>query len=648
MPHLFYPPKNILRGKRGLNLTPKYLLNVDAEHLLKSQDCYYVQSQLRRRQGFSRHSTEDWSAAIFRGGHVFVDDSDNVRLLVGRNGGTVEEIQSAAAHATVLNGLTAAKELVFATGFGATFVANGADTLRRLDATANPAVACTGRLAGIPAKVAGFGAALGAAGARNGDYAFMATAVIESGGAVQLESDWSTLIELTVTADAITFTWTDPSIADSRVTHVYLYGTKVGGIEPYFIRKVALPATTYVNDDTADTALGALAAVRASKTTMPSAPVHVVISGTRLVAFKGKTAYFSRPATTSYDLEAIERQVDLQIPGSFKAAISIPSVGQAVNTNSLWVATDRGCVVFYQTDPTLPQQHLSPEIGCVGPQAVVLRGTGVFWVDKRRGVMYWPGPGAGAKVYCVSEKITPVFKGGGSQNLTANQGDENITLTIFGECLKLTVRDDTGYTGANKVYYMDLAGFERNMGTMGPEAAAVWGGPWRGLGFHRLLALPDGGLIVLDNQYKQILKWDTTTFTDYVNGGATTAPAYPIVRFGPAMQEYLEERKRLHRFYWFGRHGADGTLRVIGQDGQFDYPGIVLKRSGYADISILDGIPLVDIEILKDSGRAEAAMDWSFIAPWFQFEISTPSATEDWEMGGWRVTYTRQKVMIND
>jgi hypothetical protein len=643
MPHLFYPAKGILRGQWGLNLAD-YLLNVDARHTLNSKDVYFWRRTPRRRRGFTRLSTEDWSGAVFKGGCEFLDDYGNARLLVGRNGGTIEEIQSAAAHGTPVAGLTAGQDIRFVTGFGSCWAVNGADALRRIDATSNPAVACTSRKGGIPDIVTNFTAVAGAAGGRTGSYAFMATAVIESGGLKLLESDWSDLVEVTVAAKAITFGWTNPAIADARVTHVYLYGTKAGGIEPYYITKVALPATGLVNNDTADSALGALASRRGGKTTAPAAPTHVEISGTRLILGKGKTVYFSRPGINSYDLEGFQAQVDLQIPGMLRAMKTIAATGQAVNSNSLWVATDRACVLFIGSDPTTPQTLLSSEVGAVGPEAVAVRGKYLFWVDKRRGVMFWPGEGR--DIYCVSQNIQPVFSGGGNQNLTANQGDENITLSVWGDMLTLTIRDDSSKVGANKVYQMDLIGFEEDLLRQGPEGSAVWGGPWaNGLGYHRLIPRADGGLTVLDNQQKAILKWDTTTFKDYVAGASVIAQ--PVVRFGPALQETLEENKRLSRFYLFVKHGPDSKLRVVGEEGRFDYPGITLKNSGYPDLEVLDGIPLIDIAILKDSGRSEAAMDWSFLASWFQFEVYTEDGDNDWQLAGIRVTYTRQKVMIN-
>lgn len=642
MPHLFYPQKSLMRGEWGLNLAD-YPLNVDPRHTLLSKNVYFGRRTLRRRRGFTRRSTEDWSGAIFRGGHEFLDDYGNSRLLVGRNGGTIEEVQSAAAHATTVNGLTAGRDIQMVTGYGAVWAVNGADALRRIDAVSNPATAATSRQGGIPAPLQGFGAAIGAAGSRTGSYAFMGTAVIESGGVKLLESDWSDIIELTLTANAVTFTWTNPALTDSRVTHVYLYGTKAGGIEPYYITKVAMPATTLVNNNTADTALGALASRRGSKSAPPTAPTHVEVSGTRLILGKGKTLYFSHPARTSYDLEAIQAQVDLQIPGILKAIKTIPAVGGTINTNSAWVATDRACVLFFGSDPTAPQTLLSSEVGCIGPEAAVNRGKSLFWVDKRRGVMWWPGEGR--DIYCVSEDIQPVFAGGGPQNLTANQGDENITLEIWNDALKLTIRDDSSKVGANKVYMMDLLAFERDLMKIGPENAAVWAGPWENVGFHRLIALADGGLVVLDNQNREILEWDASTFEDYVDG--EDVPALPRVRFGPALQETLEENKRLSRFYLFVKHGVDSKVRVIGEEGKFDYPGITLRNSSYADLTILDDLETIDIEILRDSGRCEAAMDWSFLSPWFQFEVYTEDSENDWQLAGARVTYTRQKVMIH-
>ena len=76
-------------------------------------------------------------------------------------------------------------------------------------------------------------------------------------------------------------------------------------------------------------------------------------------------------------------------------------------------------------------------------------------------------------------------------------------------------------------------------------------------------------------------------------------------------------------------------------------PAITLTPVGFSDLTILDDLTLIDIAILKDSGRCVARMDWSFQAPWFQFEVTTEDSVNDWQLSGARVAYTRQKVMIN-
>lgn len=636
-----YPQSDAMRGERGLNLADT-LQNISYQYTLKSQNCFFSRRTTRRRHGFTRRSTETWTG-VWRGGMHFADSYGNTRLLVGRNGGTIEEVQSASAHATVVSGLTAGNDIHMAAAFGSVFVVNGVDRMRRIDATSSAATACTSRIAGQPAAPSGFTAVAGAAGGRTGDYAFCATAVIESGGLRLLESNWSSLVEVTLAAQAVTFGWTDPSIADPRVTHIYLYGTRTGGAEPYFIRKVALAATGYTNDNTLDAALGALAPSRNTRYAPPDAPELIATVGPRLVVTVGARAYFGNRAQNGYDAEGFSsRYLDIPAMGRIRAVRAVAFPGQGPATNSAFFGTESSCHILFEADPQNQLTLLSSELGVMNPRAITSRGKYLFFVDRRRGVMFWPGEGL--DIFCISELINPVFEGGGNQSLTANISDDDVELAIWRDHLLLSVRDDSGKACANKVYFLNLLYFERAWLKAGPSAAAVWGGPWTGPGFGRLLPMLDSGLVVLDSENLTIVEWDSSTYRDYIAG--TPQIATPRVRLGPAMVESQLMAKRMHRVYLHGYSGANSVLDVTVEEGRLFLLNNVLQARNITNLLLID-IPSIDLPVLSESGRSECPIDWAALGNWFQLEFYTSDGDNDWVFVGAQFRYTRHPVMTS-
>jgi hypothetical protein len=637
---LDYPSKGDMRGQFGLNLAD-YFQNFDYRFTTRAENLYRFRKTERRRQGFTRLNTEAWTGQ-FRGGMELLDNYGNARLLVGTLAGSVEEIHDDTSHTTTISGLTAGREISMAAAYGAAFVANGADALRRIDGEESPATPATARRAGVPAAPANFTAVAGIAGTRTGNYSFLATTAIEDGlGTTLLESNLSNIVQITtLTADAVTFGWDDPKLTDDRATHVYIYGTVTGGAVWYRVRKVALNATGYADDDTLDSALGVPAPLLGRNIPPPDAPELVELSGTRTVLLKGDTLYISPPALNAYDAESFPYQIKAPRGGKIKAIRTIPNAGGQANTNSLFFAGERGAHILFNTNPQQPVVTLSEDDGVVNWRAVITRGRFLFFVDRRRGVMFWPGEGD--VLYAISEKINPIFSGGGNQSRTANQGDENIALVIWRDHLLVTVRDDSSKTGPNKAYYMDLLNFERNWAMKGPENAAVWGGPWTGVGFGHMIARYDRDLVVLDNQNNAILHWDSTTFKDYVAGEEVEAK--PYWRLGPAGIEDQEMQKRIHRMYWYGYSGGDTLLRIIGEEGRFDRGSIRLRAKNYSNLPNID-LNLIDISILNESGKAEAGIDWANMAAWFQFEFSPDNADLDWIVVGAKMKVTTQKVM---
>jgi hypothetical protein len=639
MGFLAYPQKDLLRGQRGLNMVD-YLLNIGPEFTLKSQNVYFFRKTLRRRRGFTRLSTEDWSAASWVGGHEFLDAYGNSRLLVARGNGDILEYQSAAASAAVKAGLATDQETYFATLFGATFAANGDDPLQRIDATENPLVECTSRDAGVPAKPS-LVVTAGTATGQTGDYAFVATSVIEDGsGTKLLESDWSDLFLLTL-ADTKQSGTVTPGEVDARVTHHYIYRTDEGGAQPKYMTKVTAAAPVFTNVNVADSALGAFAPMRSKNAVPPTAPEKVIACGARLVLLKGNVAYFSPSGLNAYDLEAFPTQLTAPGPGPFKGGVAIPNPGGTPGTNSLFLGQENSCCVLFNCDPTRPLTNLSPEIGLMNSRAIATRGKGVFFVDRRRGVMWWPGEGE--EIYGVGDLINSILTGEGYQSVSVNDGDANVTLSVWRDMLLLTVRDDNTKTGANKVYQMDLLAFERDLLKYGPGGAAVWAGPWTGPGFSRFIPMADRTLVLLDNQNRYLLKWDTTTFKDYIAGAE--AAVLPAIRLGPSMRETLEENKRIHQFYLYAYANQNSSLRIIGEEGRIDLSDIALVPINYADLPVID-IPLVDIAVINEAWKSQAQVDWSVVAVWFIFEVSTADEDNDWIFVGVKALITRTKITV--
>lgn len=634
MGFLTYPAKGMLRGQRGLNLVD-YLLNLGPDSKLKANNLYFFRRTERRRHGFQRYSTEDWSDYIWRGGHEFLDDSGNARLLVARDNGHVEEVQDPTTHASVLTGLAANRETYFATGFGVTFAVNGDDLLRRLDATSNPATPCTGRIAGVPAPPS-IAVTAGAAGGQTGDYLFCATAVMEDGlGDPLLESDWSDLFQITLLNQKQSGTVT-PGAVDTRVTHFYIYRTDASGAQPKYFTKVTAASPVFTDVSVADTALGIFPPTRGLNIAPPDSPELLALAGSRLFLAKGRTLYGSSRSLNAYDCEAFPYQVEVPGAGSIKMLCSVPNPGGTPGTNALLIGMESSTYILFGSDPTQPLTELTPGIGIMSSAGIVIRGGGVFWVDRKRGVMWWPGEGK--TVYSVGDRIGAVITGDGYQGVSPNLGDGNVSLSIWKDNLLLTVRDDSAKACGNKVYTMGLIAFEQLVANAGPEASAVWGGPWEGPGFYRFIPRIDGSLILLDNENRYLSVWDATTFKDYIAG--VDVGAQPIVQLGTCLSEILEMNKRIHQVYLVAYANADSTLRLIGEESRFDIPDIALSAASYGDIPFEDIDP-VDIPVAGQAWKSEGEIDWSAVAEWVRPEFATTDEDNDWIWVGTFFLYTR-------
>lgn len=639
MGFLNYPAKGLLRGARGLNLVD-YLLNLGPDSTLKSKDMFFYGETLRRRNGFSLYSSEDWSAFNWAGSFEFIDNNSTARLLAFRSNGDLYEIQSESASALIASGLGTERTASFAVGFGSAFMVNGDDPLKRIDPPADPSYPSVVRVAGVPAAPS-LVVSAGSAGGQTGDYLAIATAVIEDGrGNKLLESDWSLVQVIELTDQKLSGTVTPAAPLDSRVTHFYIYRTDAGGASPKYLTKVTAAAPSFVNVSAVDSALGSYAPLKGNNIPPPNAPEIVVISGSRCVLVIGSTLYISPRALNAYAAESFPFTLVTPSAGPIKAACSIPNPGGTPGTNGFFYAKESSCGILFSTDPNQPIAELSPTVGIINSKALALRGRGIFFVDRKRGVMWWPGEGA--QIYAVGDRIAAVITGEGYQNIPANIGDRNVSLTVWRDMLLLTVRDNSAYQYANKVYIMNLLSFEANAFKYGPENAAVWAGPWTGPGFYQFVPRADGSLLLFDNANKYLSYWDSTTFKDWIAGAAVAA--LPVVRFATCLAEVLEVNKRIHQIYFVCYSNANSSARLIGEESRFDLSDIILTPSSYSDIAFLD-IEALDISVGGQAWKSEGEIDWSAVAEWFILEIATASGDADWIFVGAKMLYTRTGIV---
>lgn len=642
--------------KRGLNLYDN-LLEMDREDAAILKNMLWVRNTLQRRRGFQLFSTESWAAITkWRGACEFIDRWGNRRVLLGTDIGKIVEYQSASTHADIVTGLNTQQDIYFAKAFGAAFVINGQNTPKRIDGGSVSVTPCTQRDMGPPVAIANVALAAGVAGAPSGVYLGIVTAVREESGVKVLESDWSNIATVTVTAQKLVFTWN--ASADSRVTHYYIYHTNATGSVMYYAGKVTVGTNTFT-DNTADSAIIANPpAPLQYRNGAPPIGKYIVASGGRIAILNLSTAQngfqCSAPSTESYTLENFpvydvvnqkfytggNHLVLCPGDGPITAGRAIGETGErSARANNLWVAQEKSCYILTDTNPNNPLQEISSQVGCIGPRAHAQYGQGIFF-QSRRGVEFWPGNGK--IIYLISDQINPVFVGGGNQNLTANQSDADITYEVDGNNLLITVRDDAAKTVANKVYILDLLNFMKNFqGFVGPgavEGAALgrWSGPWQNNGYGLFLALSNGSLLLLDNQDVTLLQRSTTSYQDWVGGANKTADIRILA--GPAMKEIKMLRNKLHWFDLFVFSNTDSSLRIIGENGAYDQSGIAVVATvvnfNWADIL------WQDITWEYDTWRAETCLPWSAIANFWQFDITNMDSSGDFVFYGYALRYT--------
>lgn len=637
-----------IKLSRGLNLSDN-LLEMDREDAALLKNLTWTRNTLQRRKGFQRYSTQDWSAETkFRGGTEFVDRWGNRRLLVGTDTGKIIERQSTTTRTTIKSGLATLQEVHFAPAFGAMFAANGQDTPRRIDGNSTAATACTERVMGPPVPIENVAIAAGAAGNPSGTYLGIVTAVREESGIKVLESDWSNLAEVTVSSQKLVFTW--DATADSRVTHYYVYHTDAADSVPYYAGKVTVGTLTLTVDlEDADLIQNRPAPLH-YRNGVPPAGEFIVHSGGRMIigalssagnafhcGLAGSDSFIVEnfPIYDAANLEFYEggnHVVMLPGQGKMKAARAVGETGEkSARANNLWVAQENSCYMLPDSNPNNPLQEISSQIGCIGQRAHAQYGQGIFF-QSRRGVEFWPGNGK--TIYLVSDQISPVFTGGGNQQLTANQADTDITYAVDGDTLLVTVKDDSTKACANKTYCLDLLKFMKDFA--GGTTIGRWAGPWQNNGFGLFIPLSNRGLVLLDNQDITMLYRHATSYADWVNGADVTASVR--ILGGPVMKEFKMARNKLHFLDLFAFTNTDSTLRLIGENGAYDQSGITIAAVNYtfnwADIT------WDDLTWQYNTWHSEVALPWSAVGHFFQLDITNNDATGDFVFYGYALRYS--------
>lgn len=633
---------------RGLNLNDN-LLEMDREDASLLKNLTWTRNTLQRRKGFQRYSTQDWSAETkFRGGAEYIDRWGNRRLVVAVDTGKIIEWQSASTRTTVKSGLATLQEVHFAPAFGALFAANGQDTPRRIDGSSVAATACTERVMGPPAAIENVAIAAGAAGSPSGTYLGIVTAVREESGIKVLESDWSNLAEATVSSQQLAFTWN--ATADTRATHYYVYHTDAAGSVLYYAGKVAVGTVTLTVNLADSVLIQNRPSAQQFRNGVPPVGEFIVHSGGRMVigalSSQANAFHVGIAGLDSFTVENFpiydaanlkfyqggNHVVMLPGLGKMKAARAVGETGEkSARANTLWVAQESSCYLLPDSNPNNPLQEISPAIGCIGQRAHAQYGQGIFF-QSRRGVEFWPGNGK--TIYLVSDQISPVFTGGGNQQLTANQADTDITYAVDGDTLLVTIKDDSTKACANKVYCLDLLKFMKDFNA--GKALGRWAGPWQNNGYGFFIPQSNRGLLLLDNQDITILYRHATSYADWVNGANVTASIR--ILGGPVMKEFKMARNKLHYLDLFAFTNTDSSLRLVGENGAYDQSDITIAAVNYT--FNWANITWDDLTWQYNTWHSEVALPWSAVGHFFQLDITNTDATGDFVFYGYALRYS--------
>lgn len=537
----------------------------------------YRRRTLARRRPFTAYSTETWPD-IMTNAIEYIDSTDTARIVVGSEDGKVLEYTAEASHADRVTGLTVDSRASLMQMLGACFHQNAVNSPRRGDGA-------TWRVAGAPIVATALTLGANAGGAKTGTFIWMVTACIRDGaGNVILESDHSNYVTATLAAQNQALSWT--ASTDTRVDRYRVYVTKEGQGTPFYL--LTTQAGTTYTDNTADSALSAqIADPLARNGVMPISAI-ITQAGGRAVCAKltdasdpnaAKAVHLSIVATNLYEMEYYPQdglhKFYLPGPGPVTAAIGYSSKDEDYAAKDLFLGQPNACYILRGADPTGVLEPISFETGPISDRAVTQWGRFLFFVS-RRGLEFL-GPEGEPKV--ISPHVRAYFFGGGSRNLSANNGDQYITLAIHENRLLITLRDSASATWGNKALVMDLDGF--NPYEAKPEGTAFftsWTGT--GLGVSFFVPLRAGGLLLFDNRNRRILQRSSSGYADTVNGASTNIPAK--VWTGGMMARGMTILKTIRHCNILQLSDVDCVMDIEADYGAFDQTMITIPRYAQA------------------------------------------------------------------
>jgi hypothetical protein len=440
-------------------------------------------------------------------------------------------------------------------------------------------------------------------------------------------------------------TWTD--VADARITAYLVFGSELGRTTMNLIARVA-PGVGAYTDTTADASLPVVIAGQPATAPLrnswgvPPVSKYVVFAGNRAVyanlgGVLSNAIQCGRFANTSYEAEGCppadtpdSTLVRMLKDGDITAVFPIGETGEgAARANHVFIAQESACYILPEANPAQPLQIISSDIGCVGQRAIAQFEESLFW-QSRRGIEYWPG--VGQKVYLISDKVNPIFTGGGNQGLSPNQGDTDITYCVAQNQLWITVRDSGSVVGGNKAYCLDLLKFKREFNPFRPASSARFSGPIvnTGMGLALMKRRLDGTLIAMDNQNSRLMVYDATESQDSVAGADKNIPV--VIQHGAVMREDPLAQKVLHYAHILQFTNSNTTLKIL-----MEFERLIAQATAEANTYSLEWTDIVwsDLSWVFDTWYSETPFEYGTLAgKWFVPRIEKEDARVDFAYFG--------------
>lgn len=550
-----YPKQGVIGPQRGLNLFDR-LFDVNRDEALVLRNYLFKGSSIVQRSPFQDlNSNVTTFTTPFRGAHSYAfSGASEGSLLYAENDGKVKQF----ANPPVLKYTfpTAAKDVCFATALDSVVAVNGTD----------PAAIGTSSgwvQMGSPAAITNLAVAQNAgAGIAAGTYLHIVIPVIEISGIAQIFANWSNVIKNVVAAPIASFGGTFTYPTDPRVSSCLVFRTLVNSSIFYFVSRVTTGAFT---DSNADSALPVASTVAPSNPPsqnkswgVPPVGSLVAYCGNRLVigalSTKKNALATSQIGATNSEIQGFPADGSTIVPlpkdGDMIALFPIGETGEgALRANHLFVAQKDACYIMQETNPALPLQIISSDIGVISKKAIAQWKNWLFF-QGRQGVYMWPG--SGKQLYLLSEKVSPIFAGGGNQNLSGNSGDENIQYAVYDNALWVTVKNDSALSYANKIWVLDLLQLERSFDPQNPSKSARWTGPIDALdggiqmAYSHLLRDLNNKFIVLDSTEERVYEYKASSRDTDVLGGVSQKMPLRVLS-GPLMSEDPLSQKQIFR-----------------------------------------------------------------------------------------------------